>query len=134
MFGVDTSIIIAIISLIGSLITAMLVRASNKKINNANIRKTNAETDKVIYEIQNQAIYDLQKQINQLKLDIEEMRKQEHIHIQEKIRLEEKIFNLRTENNDLRKNLDLSNIEISSLNEQINILRKDLSKIKINHA
>ena len=132
IFGVDTSIVVAVISLITALLTAMYARASNKKVNTANAKKLNAEADTLIYDLQNQAILNLQDQINQLKKEVDSMRKQEHIHVQEKIRLEEKIFLLRNENTLLKENLKLSNKEISELNKQIKILRSDLSKIKFN--
>lgn len=134
IFGIDTAIVIAIIGFIGSLSASYVVKKANEKFNRASAKKINAEADQLIYNFQSKVITDLQDQIDILKKDIQEMRNQEYIHLQEKIRLEEKIIILTNENFKLKQKLDVSSEEISKLTNQLNIMKKDLAKLKSKNA
>ena len=61
------------------------------------------------------------------------MKNKEYIHLTEKIRLEEVIQNLTKQNNELKKSLDDSHVEIKNLTMQIEIMRMELNKFKTKH-
>lgn len=127
----ELSLWVAIISVIGTIINAFFI--ANSKSNIAAAKKTNAEADKLIYDLKNAAIQDLQKQINELKEEIVILKKQEYIHIKEKVRLESIILNLTDQNEILKKSLESSSKEIHHLTEQIDKLRMELNKFKNKH-
>lgn len=130
----DVGIIIALLGLAGTVIVSLINSASikkiNDKINTANAKKINAEADNIIFELKNKTIKDLQDQINELKKDIEKLKTREHIHIQEKVRLEEQLAELRSKNLNLRKKIEISDLEIESLNREINKLKTLVNKFK----
>lgn len=127
----ELSLWVAIIGIVGTIINSFLI--SNSKFNGASAKKANAEADKLIYELKNAAIKDLQKQIDELKEEIVILKKQEFIHIKEKVRLEQIILNLTEQNETLRKSLETSSKEISHLTKQIDNLRLELNSFKNKH-
>jgi len=124
----DISIIIAVIS--GSIALINSYQLHNSRANKANEKKTLAEADKIIFDLKSQTIVDLQDQINDLKKEIELLKKQEYIHLTEKIRLEEVIKNLTIQNNELKKLVEDSDKEVKNLTMQINLLQKELTRFK----
>lgn len=130
----EPSIIVAIIALIGALINTILIKTSNRKINIATVRKTEAETQILYNEFKNKIIEELQIQIDSLKEEIEILKKREQIEHNEKLKLEIKLEHLIEENEVLRKQI-ISNKneyekEINHLRDQIKSLKRDLTKHK----
>lgn len=127
----DVAIVIAIISGIIALINSYFLH--NNKVSKATQKKTSAEADEIIFSLKNQTILDLQKQIDELKEEINSLKKQEYIHLTEKIRLEAVILDLTNQNKDLKLSLDNSHKEIQLLTEQINTMRIELNRFKTKH-
>ena len=127
----ELSLWVAIIGIVGTIINSFLI--SNSKFNGASAKKANAEADKLIYDLKNETIKDLQSQIDELKAEILMLKKQEFIHIKEKVRLEQIILNLTEQNETLRKSLETSSKEISHLTKQIDNLRLELNSFKNKH-
>jgi len=129
----EISIVVAIISLVGMIVVAFVnntsIRALNKKLTDANAKKANAEADSIIFEFKNKTIKDLQDQINQLRVEIDQLKKQEHIHLQEKIRLEQQISDLKSKNERLITKLKASDVEINNLMKELNKLKLILGKL-----
>lgn len=130
---ISSEIIVAVVMLIGtvavSIINSMSIKSLTKKLNDAESKKTNAEADTIIFELKNKSIKDLQDQINELRKEIESLKKQEHIHILEKVRLEQQIADLKSKNAQLMKRLKSSDAEIINLTNEIEELRQLLNKI-----
>ena len=130
----EIGIIVAVIGLLSavtvSLVNNFSIRKLNKKLNDANVKKVNAEADNIIFELKNKTIKDLQDQINQLRIEIEKLKNQEHIHLQEKVRLEQQIADLKAKNVKLVQQLNASNIEIEELQKKIKELTKSLALLK----
>jgi predicted RNase H-like nuclease (RuvC/YqgF family) len=130
MFGIDTTIFIAVLGVIGSIVNGIMIHLSNRKSNTAMSKKTNAEADQIIFRLKSETINDLQNQIDALKEEIRSLQKQEHVHLQEKIRLEELMSMLKQENTSLKDNLKLSNNEIDKLRKRIVKLTEELKIFK----
>lgn len=130
----EIGIIVAVISLLSAVIVSLVnnfsIRKLNKRLNDANVKKVNAEADNIIFELKNKTIKDLQDQINQLRNEIEKLKNQEHIHLQEKVRLEQQIADLKAKNVKLVQQLNASNIEIEELQKKIKELTKSLAFLK----
>jgi len=132
----DISIIVSIIAIIGTVINAVVNSYANKKLHSASIKKTNAETSNIVYQMQNSFLQDLQKRINELEIELNILKKKDSIHNKEKVRLEGIILKITSENKKLKEevheNKRMYTIEIEDLNKQVKSLSMELQKY-INH-
>ena len=124
----EITLIIASIGVVGTIINSYLI--SNSKTSAASAKKINAEADVILNGIKNEVITDLQHQIDHLREEISLLKKQEYIHVKEKVRLEHIIQHLTEQNDELKKSLVLSRKEIFYLTDQIANMRIELNKFK----
>lgn len=133
----DISLVIAILSIVGTLINTYFQNRNKQKIENASARKLNIEGDEMLFAFKNKIIAELQQQIDEVKKELQLVKEQNAIHITEKIRLEVRIEGLVEENNLLKNKLLLDSKihkqELDSLKNRIYELNKDLQQYKKNH-
>lgn len=104
----EVSILLSLISLAGSLTVAYIAYLNNKKLNDseskvniAQDKKIQIETDRLLFEYKNTVIRDLQDQLTTIKREVEVLKTHEITHLEEKIRLEARIEHLTEENKHL---------------------------------
>lgn len=124
----DIAIIVATISGIIAIINSYQLH--NSKISKASEKKILAEADEIVFGLKNQIIVDLQKQINELKEEIESLKNVEKVHVLEKLKLEQIILGLNKKNQKLEKALHDSDLEVANLTLEVEILRKEIEKFK----
>lgn len=124
----DIAIIVATISGIIAIINSYQLH--NSKLNKASEKKILAEADEIVFGLKNQIIIDLQKQINELKEEIESLKSIEKVHVLEKLKLEQIILGLNKKNQKLEKALHDSDLEVANLTIEVEMLRKEVEKFK----
>jgi len=130
-------IIIAILALLSavivSVINAISINKLNSKVNISSSNKMDAETNILINQFKSNIIKDLQNQIDQLRIEINLVKEKEHIQLQEKIRLEQEISELKHKNEKLQVRLKLSDAEITRFTNQIKSLNIKINNLQINN-
>jgi TolA-binding protein len=124
--------IFAIVSaVIVSVINAISINKLNSKVNISSANKMDVETNILTSQYKSNIIKDLQSQIDELRLEVELVKKKEHIQLQEKIRLEQEIAELKHKNEKLQVRLKLSDDEIARLINQIKSLNIKINNLEV---
>lgn len=131
-----TAIIIAVLSLLGSLYATYANNKANKLKNSAETFDIQIDSAKKIMEELRTELERQKETILELKHEINILKTQEKIHIIEKIRLEERIEVLMKENTSLQEQIDnnrnIYNQQIMGLDDQIAKLKGQLNRYKNN--
>lgn len=137
----EISILLALIALSGSLVTAYVLYVTTKKlnytsskVNEAQDKKIQVETDKLLFEYKNTVIRELQDQLTIIRKEVDILKTHEILHLEEKIRLESRIEHLTLENKNLANRIiDNKNAyeeDLINLKTKIKEMEQEIKKYK----
>ena len=140
----ETSILIAIISLIGVIVNSFILHSNNKDKNKVHLLKNGIDARNTEMIIARELMEELRitveehkKKIKDLSQEIGSLKQKENFHKIEKLRLEEKISKLVQENKELKikvsNNQTMYKKEIEILKDKIKTLSRDLNNYTDEH-
>ena len=130
----ETSLIIAVLSLLGVVIKSIYDYYQSKKTDSAIAHKLFTESNRIEYDTAINLVNTLKKEVDSYKKELEELRKivkelrtTEESHMIEKLKLEGKIELLISENLSLRQQIEQNKLQYE---DEIKILKEEIKKLQ----
>lgn len=127
-------LIIAIVAAIGAIINTYVSSKLSKQLNESQSKRIEIEADRLLFDYKNTIIKDLSEQLTILRKEVDILNTHEILHLEEKLRLEQRIETLISENKSLQlsiiKNREAYESDIKQLNDKIKLLEQEINEYK----
>ncbi len=130
----EASLIVALIALLGTISGIITNYRLNRKINESQSKRIEIEADRLLFDYKNTVIKDLSEQLTILRKEVDVLKTHEILHLEEKLRLEQRIETLINENKQLQasiiENKESYDTDLKQLKAKIKLLEKEIGEYK----
>lgn len=130
----DLTLAAALLALLGTIASTITNYRLNRKINESQSKRIEIEADRLLFDYKNTVIKDLGEQLTILRKEVDVLKTHEILHLEEKLRLEQRIEILINENKQLQasiiENKESYDIDLKQLKAKIKSLEKEISEYK----
>lgn len=130
----EASLIVALIALLGTISGIITNYRLNRKINESQSKRIEIEADRLLFDYKNTVIKDLGEQLTILRKEVDVLKTHEILHLEEKLRLEQRIEILINENKQLQasiiENKESYDVDLKQLKAKIKLLEKEIGEYK----